>query len=151
MKPTSPKDPLLFPAEPPAERAAGPSTIAKENITSAPAYNKKSNMAIPKNTWRYLRSDFSSKERKKRETEEKQLLKLMNSENITAAAAPRKSDTERLRRESNCASAKYVGSEGLAASAEFQVEIVSAVPGSFELLRAFPTRSSMVNNGGKAW
>ncbi len=151
MNPTSPNDPLNPPADPPAARAAGPSTIANQNIMIAPAYSIKSTIAIPKSMCRFLRSDSSFNEKKKREMEEKQLKKLMNRENITVAAAPRRSDTERLRRDSDCASAEYAGSEGFAASAEFQVEIVSAVSGCFELLRAFSIRSCMVNRGGKAW
>jgi hypothetical protein len=87
-------------------------------------------------------------EKKKREMDEKQLLKLMKSEKINAAAAPRRSDTEWLRRESNCARAEYAGSEGLAARAVFHVFNTSSVLGCFELLRAFATRSWMVNNGG---
>jgi len=41
-----------------------------------------------------------------------------------------------------------VGLEGLAARAVFHVFNTSSVPGCFELLRAFATRSWMVNNGG---
>lgn len=130
-------------------RAFGPNIIANVKHMQPATKIKLSNIEMPK----IIQRNFilvSSSALSQITIEKMRFPKLIKSEKIVAAAAPRKNDTDRARPDSESARAEKAGSDGVEVRAESQADMTASVSPPVESLRAFATRSCMENSGGKA-